>query len=284
MQGPQGIQGPTGLQGPQGIQGVKGDQGIQGATGLQGPPGNGGNGGGNGATGPTGSSGANIPYIFDGGVPSSSYSVGPAFDAGGVSVTGPTGGTNLILQLRRGTSTQWTSANTRLEDGEIGLEMDTRQFKIGNGATGWTGLGYGGLQGPTGPATSVYSTLTVNGPISVQQIQETIVTLSSPSSTQTVNWESGAIYYVTSMTTNVTANITNLPTTANKAYVVTFVLIQGATPYYINALQIAGASTTINWAGSSAPTVTANKREIQAFTLLYTGSAWVAFGQLTSFG
>ena len=275
-----GLTGPTGATGP--ISTVPGPTGAQGPTGPAGS--GGGGGGGDGPTGPTGANGATIPYIFDGGDPTSVYSVGPAFDAGGVTVTGPTGGTNLILQLRRGAASQWNSANPTLADGEIGLETDTRQFKIGNGSTGWTGLGYGGLQGPTGPATTVYSTLTVNGPISVQQIQEAVTTITGPTSPRTIDWSTGSIYHVSSMTTNFTINITNLPTTANKVYVVTFFLIQGSTPYFINALQIAGSSTTINWVGGSAPTATANRREVQAFTLVFVGSAWTAFSQLTSFG
>ncbi len=35
-------------------------------------------------TGFTGSAAAIVPYIFDGGSPTSNYSVGPAFDCGGV--------------------------------------------------------------------------------------------------------------------------------------------------------------------------------------------------------
>ena len=96
------------------------------------------------------SSGTSIPYIFDGGNPTSTYSVGPAFNAGGVGTTGPTGGTNLILQFRKGTSTEWSNVNPTLADGELGLETNTRNFKIGNGLTGWNGLGYGGIQGPQG--------------------------------------------------------------------------------------------------------------------------------------
>jgi len=42
----------------------------------------GGGGGGGGATGATGATGAVAPYIFDGGNASSTYYVGPAFDAG----------------------------------------------------------------------------------------------------------------------------------------------------------------------------------------------------------
>lgn len=62
--------------------------------------------------------------------------------------------TSIQLQFRRGTSTQWTSANPTLAAGEMGIETNTNLFKIGNGATGWTGLPYGGLQGPTGAVGS----------------------------------------------------------------------------------------------------------------------------------
>ena len=43
------------------------------------------------------------------------------------------------IQLRRGTSTEWSSANPVLFQGEIGLETDTRKFKVGDGTTAWTG-------------------------------------------------------------------------------------------------------------------------------------------------
>jgi hypothetical protein len=56
------------------------------------------------------------------------------------------------LQFRRGTSSEWNSANTILALGELGLETDTNQFKIGNGASGWIELPYGGLVGPQGDA------------------------------------------------------------------------------------------------------------------------------------
>jgi hypothetical protein len=50
------------------------------------------------------------------------------------------------IQLRRGTAAAWTAANPVLADGEIGVETDTRFYKIGNGVTAWTALAYGGLQ------------------------------------------------------------------------------------------------------------------------------------------
>lgn len=59
---------------------------------------------------------------------------------------------NIQLQFRRGTASEWSSANTVLAAGEMGIETDTNKFKIGNGTTAWNTLSYGGLQGPAGPA------------------------------------------------------------------------------------------------------------------------------------
>ena len=47
-----------------------------------------------------------------------------------------------LQQQRRDTAANWTSANPTLLTGEIGYETDTGKFKIGDGSTVWTGLGY----------------------------------------------------------------------------------------------------------------------------------------------
>jgi len=56
------------------------------------------------------------------------------------------------IQFRRGTAQQWTTTNPTLAPGELGLETDTGQFKIGNGSSPWVVLSYGGLGGPPGPS------------------------------------------------------------------------------------------------------------------------------------
>lgn len=58
---------------------------------------------------------------------------------------------SVLIQFRRDTAANWTSVNPTLAVGEMGLETDTGQFKIGNGSTSWSGLPYGGLVGATGP-------------------------------------------------------------------------------------------------------------------------------------
>ena len=48
------------------------------------------------------------------------------------------------IQLRRGTAAQWTASNPVLAAGEPAFESDTGKFKIGNGSSTWTSLGYAG--------------------------------------------------------------------------------------------------------------------------------------------
>lgn len=46
------------------------------------------------------------------------------------------------LQQRRDTAANWTANNPILAAGEIGLETDTRKFKMGDGTTAWVSLMY----------------------------------------------------------------------------------------------------------------------------------------------
>ncbi len=96
----------------------------------------------------------------------------------------------------------------------------------------------------------------------------------------------GSVFYHTSISSNFTADVTNLPTAISSAGSVTLVLVQGATPYVCNAIQINGAAQTVLWQGSaSAPTGNANKTDIMTFRIMRTGaSTYVVFGQLESFG
>ena len=46
-------------------------------------------------------------------------------------------------QQRRGKAARWAAQNPVLLEGEIGIETDTRRFKIGDGVTAWNALAYG---------------------------------------------------------------------------------------------------------------------------------------------
>lgn len=46
------------------------------------------------------------------------------------------------IQLRRGYAEQWLNADPTLYEGEIGIELDTRKMKVGDGSSTWTQLAY----------------------------------------------------------------------------------------------------------------------------------------------
>lgn len=46
------------------------------------------------------------------------------------------------FQHRRDQAAVWTSVNPILLDGEVGIESDTRSFKVGNGVSSWNDLPY----------------------------------------------------------------------------------------------------------------------------------------------
>jgi len=75
------------------------------------------------------------------------------------------------LQIRRDTATNWTTSNPILASGEIGINLDTYQYKIGNGTQGWNLLPYAGIVGPTGSAgASIASGTGSTGPVGFRGI------------------------------------------------------------------------------------------------------------------
>ena len=64
------------------------------------------------------------------------------------------------IQFRRGTYAEWVAADPTMAAGEFALQTDAGggqlagQFKIGDGATAWSSLAYGGVTGPSGPTGS----------------------------------------------------------------------------------------------------------------------------------
>tara|TARA_Y100000758_G_scaffold121127_1_gene85308 strand:+ start:2671 stop:3483 length:813 start_codon:yes stop_codon:yes gene_type:complete len=57
------------------------------------------------------------------------------------------------IQIRRGTAAAWTAADPTLAAGEFAIETDTDKYKIGDGSTAWTSLGYSSLPSNVLPLT-----------------------------------------------------------------------------------------------------------------------------------
>lgn len=61
------------------------------------------------------------------------------------------------IQLRRDTAANWTAANPVLASGEVGVELDTKGLKVGDGSTAWNSLAYASIS--TGQSAVVSTTM-----------------------------------------------------------------------------------------------------------------------------
>jgi len=174
------------------------------------------------------------------------------------------------IQIRRGTASQWTSANPTLASGEFGYETDTGKFKLGDGSTAWNSLGYKA----SGTVTSITAgtglsggTITTSGTIAIDTATTVDVstaqtltnktltspTLNAPLINLSLNAQTGTTYtfvladngkLVTA--SNASAQTYSIPTNASVAYPI---------GTQINIIQIGAGQVTINAVTSGTTTV-----------------------------
>jgi hypothetical protein len=106
------------------------------------------------------------------------------------------------IQLRRGTAAQWTSANPILAIAEMGIETDTDLFKVGDGATNWNSLSYGGVQGSTGPTGPIG----VTGPTGPTGAASTVTGPTGPTGPTGSNGSSTSLFPYKTKTTSTSGN------------------------------------------------------------------------------
>ncbi len=79
------------------------------------------------------------------------------------------------IQLRRGGAQEWANSNPTLAQGELGIELDTGRFKIGDGVTAWNTLRY---ERPVESVTNTANTLVqrdADGNFSAGTITSTLI-------------------------------------------------------------------------------------------------------------
>jgi hypothetical protein len=196
-----------------------------------------------------------------------------------------------LIQIRRDTAANWTSANPVLAQGELGAETDTSKIKIGNGSTAWTGLAYlidaggyatlSGVQTFTGTKTFAGTTSTLAG---VLTNAAEVATVSATAATGTIAYDittQSVLYYTSNASANWTVNFrassgTSLDTALATGQSVTaaFLVTQGATAYYNSAVQVDGSAVTPKWQGGTAPAAgNASGIDAYIYTIIKTGSA-----------
>ena len=230
--------------------------------------------------------------IITGTTATSSSTTGALTVAGGVGIAGDlfVGGAiagYAPLDSPSFTGTTLTAGSvlfTNQDPGNTGTDTVTAPYieaSLGIYASFFTNI-FGDIAiGPSGDNTGV---INFQRQAVFQQTSEVLNTKTSATGPVEHDFETGAIWYHSSISANFTANFTRVPTTDNRTISLALILVQGTTAYIPNAVQIGGAAQTILWQGGTAPTGNANKTDIVSFTLLRTGSAWTVLGSLSTYG
>lgn len=217
------------------------------------------------------------------------------------------GGTVTSVDVSGGTTGLTTSGGPITGSGTVTLAGTLGVANGGTGATTLTGIvkgsGTSALSAATagtdyvapGTATTFTAKQSFTGSSSALAASFTNVvepaTVSATAATGTINYDvttQSVLYYTSDAAANWTVNFrassgTSLDTAmaTGETMTVTFLVTQGATPYYNNVVQVDGSSVTPKYQGGSAPTSgNASGIDIYTYTIIKTGSA--AFTVLAS--
>ena len=198
-----------------------------------------------------------------------------------------------IIQIRRDTATNWTSANPTLAQGELGLETDTLKVKAGDGSTAWNSASYlidtggyaaysdatanftGNLQTSGSPVVTAAYTgdVDVTGELIVDSYNETYAAVTSSSNATAVNCEAGNAFSHT-LTENTTFTFSN-PPASGTAFSFSLEIIQDGSA--------SGFTVTwpgaVDWPAATAPTLTAaaSAKDVFVFYTRDGGTTWYGF-------
>jgi hypothetical protein len=210
------------------------------------------------------------------------------------------------IQVRRGTASQWTSANPTLAAGEQGFETDTLKLKIGNGSTAWNSLAYVAT-GSVGTVTSITAgtglsggTITSNGTIAIDSTVATLTgtqtlenkTILLPNITQpqaTPTFSANAYTLVAGDAGDIllannssTAGTINIPTDATTNFAIgTQITILNVGTGLITVQATTPGTTTVRSTGATA-TAPKCRAQYSAMTLWkQAANLWYAFGDIS---
>lgn len=144
------------------------------------------------------------------------------------------------MQQRRGTASQWTSANPILNAGEIGWESDTNKFKIGDGTNHWANLDYfSDINSTINP--SFGTSITFEG--ATADSYETTLQVTDPTADRTITFQdaSGTVAYLSDIGSDLTASSTT--TFTNKSISLTTNTITGTKAEFNSAISDADFAT-----------------------------------------
>jgi len=183
-----------------------------------------------------------------------------------------------MIQIRRDTASNWTTANPTLAQGEMGAETDTSKIKIGDGTTAWASLSYlidaGDYLTATSTNTLTNKTITFAGNTLTGVAPTTTPTLTGVKETK-VAMAAHAIdlslgnYFTYTLSGDQTLTVSNIAASGSVSAFVLEVTNGGSA-----ALTFFSGVT---WAAATAPTLTAAGVDTLAFFTHDGGTTWRGF-------
>lgn len=138
--------------------------------------------------------------------------------------------------------------------------------------------------GATTPSSAVFTDLSVSGNLSAKSYSDVVGQKSGATGTVAHDFTEASVWHHTSIASNFTMRVDNIPTTNNKAYQITLFLQQGANPYYATNIQLNGVTEPIQFGGSQDPSPSSSRFEVQTFDIARISNTWSVSSRLASFG
>jgi hypothetical protein len=113
---------------------------------------------------------------------------------------------------------------------------------------------------------------------------ETFGNVSNTGGNLVCNFNNGTVFYVPTLTANVTASFTNVNSISGTVSAATVIINQGATAYTVSNVQINGVNQTVKWVGATGiPAGTASNVDIMSFSLISFGGTYTVLGQQSNY-
>lgn len=171
-----------------------------------------------------------------------------------------------LIQIRRDTAANWTSANPTLAQGELGVETDTLKFKVGDGSTAWNSVNYL-ITSTSGNVVSTDGVQTLtNKTLKDYAIDGSAI--GNTGATRTFDLEV-ANFFSATLDQNSTFTFSNPPASGDFGAFVLELTNGGAFTITFPA--------AVDWPGGTAPSLTASGVDQLVFTTRDAGTTWFGF-------
>ena len=213
--------------------------------------------------------------------------------ADGASTASASDGAGLVVGTS-GLAFTYEDATTRwnLPSAALNVGSASGIYINGTSALSSTTLG-ANIVGSSLTSLGTLSSLGVSGASDIASVIEKMsIRGAGESGNQTYTFGANNVFYHPSVAGAIVPNLTGVPTDAGRAFAFVVVVNQGGSAYDVGVgasnFGINGSPFTVQWPDATAPTATANQRDVYSFTIVNTSTsagspAWQVFGSKSSF-